>query len=98
MGRADAIAEGDIVRYECGGKVIAIARRHGECFAFDDTCTHAEFSLADGMLEGYEIECCAHGARFDIRTGGVTQLPATAPVKTYAVKEEGATLYVDLDC
>lgn len=77
-------------------KDITVARVQGAFFAFDDTCTHALVSLADGTLEGFEVECCAHGARFDVRTGAVRCLPATENLNTYPVKREGDDLYVDL--
>jgi nitrite reductase/ring-hydroxylating ferredoxin subunit len=32
--------------------------------------------LSDGYLEGYEIECPLHGARFDVRDGRVLCQPA----------------------
>ena len=83
-------------RYVINGKDIAVAHIFGQFFAFDDTCSHAEVSLADGMLEGFEVECCAHGARFDIRSGAVKCLPATESIATYPVKREGDGVYVEL--
>lgn len=90
------VNEGNMKCFRVQGKEIVIAKVHGELFAFDDTCTHAEVSLASGMLEGHIVECCAHGARFDIRTGAVASLPATEGITTYPVKREGDEAYVDL--
>ncbi|NRA58492.1 MAG: Rieske 2Fe-2S domain-containing protein, partial [Phycisphaerales bacterium] len=36
-------------------------------------------TLGDGTLEGCEIICPRHGARFDIRTGDAVSMPATKP-------------------
>jgi 3-phenylpropionate/trans-cinnamate dioxygenase ferredoxin component len=57
----------------------------GEVFAIDDTCTHQDASLADGWLEGDEIECPLHASRFDLRTGQVDAPPAKLPVRTHKV-------------
>ena len=38
------------------------------------------------MLEGYEIECPWYGSKFDVRTGEVTNPPASEPERTYEVK------------
>ncbi|MEU1168634.1 bifunctional 3-phenylpropionate/cinnamic acid dioxygenase ferredoxin subunit, partial [Streptomyces sp. NPDC005921] len=54
----------------------------GELFAIDDTCTHQDASLADGWLEGCEVECPLHASRFDLRTGAVDAPPAKLPVRT----------------
>ena len=42
--------------------------------------------LADGTLEGNEVECPWHGSKFDIRTGKVTRPPAKTPEPTHEVK------------
>jgi len=57
----------------------------GELYAIDDTCTHQDASLADGWLEGCEVECPLHASRFDLRTGAVDVPPAKRPVRTHAV-------------
>jgi 3-phenylpropionate/trans-cinnamate dioxygenase ferredoxin component len=57
----------------------------GQVFAIDDTCTHQDASLADGWLEGCEVECPLHASRFDLRTGKVDAPPAKRPVRTYEV-------------
>ena len=57
----------------------------GEVLAIDDTCTHQDASLADGWLEGCEVECPLHASRFDLRTGAVDAPPAKVGVRTHAV-------------
>ena len=63
-------------------------------YAMDDLCTHDGGPLAEGTLEGAVIECPRHGARFDVRSGAVLRLPATAPVPTYTVRVEGDEIQV----
>lgn len=76
---------------------LAIFRVGDEFFATDDTCTHAKFSLADGYVEGDEIVCALHEARFCLRTGRVLSPPATVALRTYPVKIEGDDILVELD-
>jgi glycine betaine catabolism B len=38
---------------------------------------HMRVVLADGKLEGYEVECPWHSFKFDVRTGEVTSPPAS---------------------
>jgi len=69
----------------------------GAFYAIDDLCTHGEVSLSEGEVIGCEVECWAHGARFDVRTGEATELPAILPVKTYPVRIDGERVLVDVD-
>ena len=48
---------------------IAVFNADGELYAVDDTCTHQDASLADGWLEGCQVECPLHASCFDLRTG-----------------------------
>jgi naphthalene 1,2-dioxygenase system ferredoxin subunit len=65
-------------------------------FCTANLCTHAEAFLSDGYLEGFEIECPLHGARFDVRDGRVLCQPADKDIATYPVKIEGDAVYVDI--
>jgi 3-phenylpropionate/trans-cinnamate dioxygenase ferredoxin subunit len=66
-------------------------------YAVANVCTHDDGPLGAGTLDGHQIECPRHGARFDVRTGDVTSLPAIVPVPTFAVKVEGEDVWVDVD-
>lgn len=75
---------------------IAVFHLDGVYYALDDVCTHDGGPLAEGTLEGHVIECPRHGARFDVRTGAVLAMPATAPVPSYAVRVQGDEIQVRL--
>ncbi len=85
-----------IVSVTLQGDTIALTRTDDGIFAFADACTHAGCSLSDGQVVGESVECHCHGARFDLRTGGVLALPATSPIKTYPVKVEDGWVMVEL--
>jgi 3-phenylpropionate/trans-cinnamate dioxygenase ferredoxin component len=67
---------------------IAIYRLTDGFYATEDTCTHAQSSLAAGEIDLTDctVECPYHASLFDIRTGNVLSLPANRPLKTYPVK------------
>ena len=82
---------------ETHGVPIAIFHtEEGEFYAVDDTCTHQDASLADGWLEGCEVECPLHASRFDLRTGAVDAPPAKRPIRTHQVHVEDDVVYVTM--
>ena len=94
VARVGEIADGSVKVVRIEDQAIAVFRRGGEYFALDDVCTHDGGPLAEGFVEGDEIECPRHGARFNIRTGQALCLPATGAVTTYAVRVEGDEIQV----
>jgi len=79
------------------GRAIALFNVDGEFFAIDDVCTHDGGPLAEGELQGSEIRCPRHGARFDVRTGKALSFPAFEPVETLAVEVRGEDIYVAVE-
>lgn len=73
---------------------IAVFHVDDEYFAIDDTCSHAEYSLSEGYLDGDEVECELHYATFSVRTGEALTAPATDPVGTYPVRIEDGKVHV----
>lgn len=94
--RVDEIADQSAIKVERENP-IAVFRVGDEFFATDDTCTHAKFSLSDGYVEGEEVVCALHEARFCLRTGRVLSPPATIALRTYRVRIEGGEVFVDLE-
>jgi len=95
-----AIEPGEALRLdgpETQGVPIAVFHTDdGEFFAVDDTCTHQDASLAEGWLEGCEVECPLHASKFDLRTGAVDAPPAKRAIRTHQVNVEGDTVYITL--
>lgn len=65
---------------------VVIFNLAGDFYAIADLCTHDMGSLGEGEVEGHQIICPRHGARFDIRTGEVLSLPAVRDVPAYPVR------------
>lgn len=81
-----ALAPGEALRVATEPPIAVFHTEDGEVFAIDDTCSHQDASLADGWLEGCEVECPLHASRFNLRTGAVDAPPAKLPVRTHAVE------------
>jgi 3-phenylpropionate/trans-cinnamate dioxygenase ferredoxin subunit len=81
---------------EVEDRLIALFHVDGRFYALDDVCTHDGGPLAEGMLEGYQIACPRHGARFDIRNGDALTLPATRGTAAHEVKISGDDVLVRL--
>lgn len=96
VGRVSDIPSGRPEVFEVEDRQIAIYRLEDGYFAIEDICTHDGGPLAEGEIEGHEVICPRHGARFDIKTGAALCMPAVTGVESYPVRLEGEDLYVGL--
>jgi ferredoxin-NADP reductase/nitrite reductase/ring-hydroxylating ferredoxin subunit len=71
---------------EVNGQNICVVNVEGKYYAIGSICTHEGGPLADGTLEGYEVECPWHNSKFDVRTGEVISPPASEPEPAFEVK------------
>ncbi len=94
VARTGEIAPGTVKVVRIDGTAIGVANVDGEFFAFADVCTHDDGPVAEGELDEYQIECPRHGARFDVRTGAVKQMPAVTPIPVYPLRVEGDEIQV----
>jgi 3-phenylpropionate/trans-cinnamate dioxygenase ferredoxin component len=97
VARIDDIPPSRVAVFSVGDHEVAVCNVDGQFYAIDDLCTHDGGSLDQGELEGTEIECPRHGARFDVRSGDVTQLPAFEPVETHDIRVEDGTVQVGVE-
>ncbi len=73
---------------------IAVFNLGGQFYAIADVCTHDAGQLTGGTVEGDEIVCPRHGARFSIRTGAALTAPAYEPTDTFPVRVEAGQIQV----
>ncbi|MGV9669041.1 MULTISPECIES: bifunctional 3-phenylpropionate/cinnamic acid dioxygenase ferredoxin subunit [unclassified Gordonia (in: high G+C Gram-positive bacteria)] len=90
----DELSDGEGIKVAGICPPIAVFNVAGEFFAIDDTCSHSDYSLSDGYLDGDQIECELHYATFSVRTGEALTAPATDPVGTYPIRIDGDKVYV----
>ena len=94
VAKTSDIPHGEIKSFEADGEIIAICHVNGKFYAIKDECTHMEYPLSNGILDGETVTCAWHGAKFNVRTGEVLSMPAYEPVETYQIKVEGENIYV----
>ena len=74
--------------------LIAVFNVKGSFYAIEDLCTHDGEELTGGPMEGDQVICPRHGARFCIRTGKALTAPAYEPVTTFPVRVENGAVQV----
>ena len=82
----DAMPPGAWRVVDVDGAAIAVFNLDGAYFAIADVCTHDAGQLTGGAVEGDEIVCPRHGARFSIRTGEALTAPAYEPTDTFPTR------------
>lgn len=78
------------------GRRVALFNVAGVVYAIEDCCPHRGAPLWDGDLDGTELTCSWHGARFDVTTGVHLCPPAPRGVATYKVQIVGDEVQVDI--
>lgn len=98
VGALDELGDGEARRVELDGRAICVVRVGEKVYALGDTCSHADYSLAEGEVWADEcgIECPKHGSLFSLETGEPETLPATQPVPVYAVSIEGGDVFLEV--
>jgi len=87
---------GERLFLEIDRQPIVVFNLAGGLFAIGDVCSHDDGPVGDGDLDGEEIVCPRHGARFDLRTGKALSLPAVVPIPTYPVRLRDGQIEVGL--
>jgi uncharacterized membrane protein/nitrite reductase/ring-hydroxylating ferredoxin subunit len=83
---AEHLHNGETLRVEIDKQVMTIARIDNQLYAFQEFCTHRFGPLSEGSFHGFNVQCPWHNSCFDIRTGKVTNGPATVDLKTFKVE------------
>ncbi len=92
----DEIPVGASKLVEVEGVRVALFNLEGTLYAIEDVCTHDGGPLVEGeIVNGHEVICPRHGARFDIRTGAALSLPAFEATNSYEVKVDGNTVLLE---
>ena len=91
------LGDGETRSLAVGRRMVAVARSGEDYFAIEDICTHDGAPLTGGEIEGDEIICPRHGARFCLRTGEAMSPPAYEPVRVFETKIEDGRLWVRAD-
>ena len=79
---------------DADGTRVVVFNLDGKYHAIEDVCTHDGGQLTGGVIEGEQIVCPRHGARFSITTGDALTAPAYEPVATFPVRVENGVIQV----
>ncbi len=90
----DAMADGENIIVDVDGTEVAIFKIEGRFYAIEDVCTHDGAEIASGEIDGDEIICPRHGARFCIKTGAVKSAPAYEDIDSFPLRIEDGILQI----
>ncbi|HET9842907.1 MAG TPA: non-heme iron oxygenase ferredoxin subunit [Nocardioides sp.] len=86
--------DGVPVTVDVNGVPVCLVRSGPRIFALLDICSHQDYPLSQGEVSGATLECCVHGACFDLSTGAALTPPASDPVPVYPVRLCEGEVYV----
>ena len=97
----DVAAVGDLtdpgkLTLEVDDRFVVLVHCDGKYYCIDDMCTHDGGPLGEGKLEGCQIACPRHGAKFDVTTGKALSFPATGATPTHQTKVENGRIFVQI--
>jgi len=90
----NALEDGEHIVIDVDNTDVAIFNLGGQFYAIEDVCTHDGAEIASGALEGDEIICPRHGARFCVKTGAVKSAPAYENIDCFPVRIEDGKIQV----
>jgi 3-phenylpropionate/trans-cinnamate dioxygenase ferredoxin subunit len=86
IGKIEDLKPGERMFVEIDELPIVVFNIADQFFAIADICSHDDGPVGDGDLEGFEITCPRHGARFDVRDGKAKSLPAIVDIPAYPTR------------
>ena len=90
----DKLPPGEMTRVEIGGRAILLANLDGKLHDCSDICPNQFSNLSYGDLDGEEVSCPLHGAKFNVITG--EQLPGKysefGPVQVFEIRLDGSDI------
>ncbi len=86
---------GEMKRVSLDGKRLLLANAEGQYFCVDEMCSHEDYSLYFGCIQGKRIKCSLHGSYFDLASGQPLNEPADCPLRTYPVSVADGQVWVE---
>jgi 3-phenylpropionate/trans-cinnamate dioxygenase ferredoxin subunit len=97
VARVDELTPGTWRTVDVDDTQIVVFNVDGQYYALEDACTHDGGVLSGGTVEGTEVKCPRHGARFSMISGEALSPPAYEPVTTVPVRIEQRIVQVKDD-
>jgi 3-phenylpropionate/trans-cinnamate dioxygenase ferredoxin subunit len=87
VGTVDQVTDDEGLAVEVGGKEVGVFKVENSLYAIEDVCPHAYALLSQGFVDGQTVECCLHGAIFDIPTGKCLKEPGGRDLRVYQIRQ-----------
>jgi len=94
VAKVGELAPGSHRVVDVDGASVAVFNVGGKFYAIEDVCTHDGGQLTGGTVEGDQVICPRHGARFSIKTGDALTAPAYEPTAKFPVRVENGVIQV----
>jgi 3-phenylpropionate/trans-cinnamate dioxygenase ferredoxin subunit len=94
VANADELKPGQMKRIEIGGRRLLLCNAVGDYYCVDEMCSHEDYSLWFGCIQGKKIKCSLHGSYFSLEDGRPLNEPADCPLRTYPVRVVGGRVEV----
>jgi len=95
VAEATGIPDGKFVKVLIDGSAYLIANANGRYYAVEDNCSHEDYPLSYGCLDGDRIKCSLHGSRFSLATGQPMEEPADTPIRTFRCMVSAGQVWID---
>jgi 3-phenylpropionate/trans-cinnamate dioxygenase ferredoxin subunit len=96
VSEVEEVGDGERLYIEIDDQELVLFNIAGEYFAIGDVCSHDDGPLGDGEIDRYDVICPRHGARFDVRSGQATSLPAITDIPAYPVRVSGDSIEIGI--
>lgn len=84
VGSLESVSPEDVIEVNVNGVPVVVVRtKDNRVYAMDAQCSHGKASLAEGYVDGVEIECPKHNGRFNVTTGEAVASPARTPIQMH---------------
>ncbi|MCS6785296.1 MAG: Rieske 2Fe-2S domain-containing protein [Candidatus Caldarchaeum sp.] len=90
------LPQGSMKTYDVEGRYILLANVEGVFYAMDALCSHEEWDLSEGVLEGKKVVCAGHAAVWDLETGEAEFDEELKPLETYKTIVKDGFVHVEL--
>lgn len=90
------IPDGQFIKLTHNGQRLILAHVAGRYHAVEDQCSHDDYPLSFGCLDGACIKCSLHGSRFSLETGDPLDAPADQPIRVFPVQVRDGQIWIGL--
>jgi len=88
---------GEMKRISLDSKRLLLVNAEGQYYCVDEMCSHEDYSLYFGCIQGKRIKCSLHGSYFSLESGAPLNEPADCPIRTYPVSLGEGQVWVDIN-